>query len=62
MILLESWISQALGSSLLLALPLSVVAGVVSFASPAFSPYCPVTCRTPSGIKVPHYCTQDARR
>lgn len=38
MILLEGWISQVLESSLLLAIPVAVLAGVVSFASPCILP------------------------
>lgn len=41
MILYESWLSEAMSSSLLLALPLSLLAGLVSFASPCVVPLLP---------------------
>ncbi len=50
MILLETWITQALGSSLLLAVPLAVVAGVVSFASPCVLPLLPGYLSYASGL------------
>ncbi len=50
MILLESWISQALGTSLLLAIPLAVLAGVVSFASPCVLPLLPGYLSYASGL------------
>lgn len=50
MILFETWITQALGSSLLLAIPLAVVAGVVSFASPCVLPLLPGYLSYASGL------------
>lgn len=50
MMLLESWISQALGSSLLLAVPVAVLAGVVSFASPCVLPLLPGYLSYASGL------------
>lgn len=50
MILLESWISSALGSSLLLAIPVAVLAGVVSFASPCILPLLPGYLSYASGL------------
>ncbi len=50
MMLLESWISQALGSSLLLAIPVAVLAGVVSFASPCVLPLLPGYLSYASGL------------
>lgn len=41
MILLESWLSDAMGSSLFLAVPLAFIAGVVSFVSPCVLPLLP---------------------
>ena len=50
MLLLEGWISQALGSSLLLAVPVAVLAGVVSFASPCVLPLLPGYLSYASGL------------
>lgn len=50
MIILESWITAALGSSLLLALPVAVLAGVVSFASPCILPLLPGYLSYASGL------------
>ncbi len=50
MILLEGWISQALGSSLLLAIPVAVLAGIVSFASPCVLPLLPGYLSYASGL------------
>lgn len=41
MIALETWVQQALGSSLLLAIPVAMLAGLVSFASPCVLPLLP---------------------
>ncbi len=50
MILLESWITSALGSSMLLAVPVAVLAGVVSFASPCVLPLLPGYLSYASGL------------
>ncbi len=50
MILLESWISSALASSMLLAVPVAVLAGVVSFASPCVLPLLPGYLSYASGL------------
>ena len=50
MIFLEGWISQALGSSLVLAIPVAVLAGVVSFASPCVLPLLPGYLSYASGL------------
>ncbi len=50
MIVLESWISSALGSSMLLAVPVAVLAGVVSFASPCVLPLLPGYLSYASGL------------
>lgn len=50
MIVLESWITAALGSSLLLALPVAILAGVVSFASPCILPLLPGYLSYASGL------------
>lgn len=50
MILLEGWISQALGSSLLLAVPVAILAGIVSFASPCVLPLLPGYLSYASGL------------
>lgn len=50
MILLESWISQSLSSSLLLAIPVALLAGLVSFASPCVLPLLPGYLSYASGL------------
>lgn len=50
MILLESWISSALTSSMLLAIPVAMLAGLVSFASPCVLPLLPGYLSYASGI------------
>ncbi|MGO1383977.1 MAG: cytochrome c biogenesis CcdA family protein [Arachnia sp.] len=50
MIALESWITAALGSTLLLAIPVAVLAGVVSFASPCVLPLLPGYLSYASGL------------
>lgn len=50
MIVLESWITSALGSSMLLAIPVAVLAGVVSFASPCVLPLLPGYLSYASGL------------
>lgn len=50
MILLESWLSEAMSSSLLVAMPLAFLAGVVSFASPCVLPLLPGYLSYASGL------------
>lgn len=50
MILLESWVSGALSSSLLLAVPVALLAGLVSFASPCVLPLLPGYLSYASGL------------
>ena len=50
MILLESWVSDALTSSLLLAIPIALLAGIVSFASPCVLPLLPGYLSYASGL------------
>lgn len=50
MIPLESWVGQALTSSLLLAIPVAVLAGLVSFASPCVLPLLPGYLSYASGL------------
>lgn len=50
MILLESWINDAMSTSLLLAIPLSFLAGIVSFASPCILPLLPGYLSYASGM------------
>lgn len=50
MILLESWVQTALGSSMLLAIPVAVLAGLVSFASPCVLPLLPGYLSYASGL------------
>lgn len=50
MILLESWVTSALTSSMLLAMPVALLAGLVSFASPCVLPLLPGYLSYASGI------------
>ena len=50
MILLESWVQSALSSSLLLAIPVAMLAGLVSFASPCVLPLLPGYLSYASGL------------
>lgn len=50
MILFESWVGQALSSSLLLAIPVALLAGLVSFASPCVLPLLPGYLSYASGL------------
>lgn len=48
--LLESWVDQALSSSLLLAVPVAMLAGLISFASPCVLPLLPGYLSYASGL------------
>ena len=50
MIPLEGWVTDALGSGMLLAVPVAVLAGVVSFASPCVLPLLPGYLSYASGV------------
>lgn len=50
MILLESWTADALTSSMLIAIPVAMLAGVVSFASPCVLPLLPGYLSYASGL------------
>lgn len=50
MILLESWTAEALTSSMLIAIPVAMLAGVVSFASPCVLPLLPGYLSYASGL------------
>lgn len=50
MILLDAWVNQALSSSLLLAIPVAMLAGLVSFASPCVLPLLPGYLSYASGL------------
>lgn len=50
MILLEGWVSDALTSSLLLGIPVAMLAGVLSFASPCVLPLLPGYLSYASGL------------
>lgn len=50
MVLLESWATEALTSSMLVAIPVAVLAGVVSFASPCVLPLLPGYLSYASGL------------
>ena len=57
MIPLESWVSQAMSSSLLLGIPVAMLAGVISFASPCVLPLLPGYLSFASGLGA-HEITQ----
>ncbi len=50
MILLESWVGEALTSSMLIAIPVAMLAGVVSFLSPCVLPLLPGYLSYASGL------------
>ena len=50
MILLESWAGQALTSSMLVAIPVAMLAGLVSFLSPCVLPLLPGYLSYASGL------------
>lgn len=50
MILLETWVATALTSSMLLAVPVALLAGIVSFASPCVLPLLPGYLSYASGL------------
>lgn len=50
MIALETWVQSALNSSLLLALPVAILAGLVSFASPCVLPLLPAYLSYATGL------------
>lgn len=50
MILMESWLSEAMSSSLLVAIPLAFAAGIVSFVSPCVLPLLPGYLSYASGL------------
>lgn len=50
MILLEGWVSEALTSSMLVAIPVAILAGIVSFASPCVLPLLPGYLSYASGL------------
>lgn len=62
MILLESWAQQALGSSLLLAIPVALLAGLVSFASPCVLPLLPGYLSYATGLGVAQIVDGTGRR
>ena len=62
MILLESWAGTALTSSMLVAIPVAVLAGVVSFASPCVLPLLPGYLSYASGLGAAEIATGEGRR
>ena len=52
--LLESWVSDALTSSMLVAIPIAMLAGLVSFASPCVLPLLPGYLSYASGLGATH--------
>ena len=62
MILLESWAGAALTSSMLVAVPVAVLAGIVSFASPCVLPLLPGYLSYASGLGAAEIATGEGRR
>lgn len=62
MILLESWVTQALTSSMLLAIPVALLAGLVSFASPCVLPLLPGYLSYASGLGANQIAGGDGNR
>lgn len=62
MILLESWLSQSLSSSLLLAIPIAALAGLVSFVSPCILPLLPGYLSYASGLGAAEITTGTGNR
>lgn len=62
MILLEGWVQSALSSSLLLAIPVAVLAGLVSFASPCVLPLLPGYLSYASGLGASEIAEGTAKR
>jgi cytochrome c-type biogenesis protein len=61
-ILLESWVSTALTSSMLLAVPVAMLAGIVSFASPCVLPLLPGYLSYASGLGASQIATGKGSR
>ena len=62
MILLESWAGTALTSSMLVAIPVAVLAGVVSFASPCVLPLLPGYLSYASGLGAAEIARGEGKR
>lgn len=62
MILLESWVHDALSSSMLLAVPVAILAGLVSFASPCILPLLPGYLSYASGMGASEIASGTAKR
>ena len=62
MILLDSWVQETLGSSLIVALPVAVLAGLVSFASPCVLPLLPAYLSYATGLGVAQLSDGSGRR
>ena len=62
MILLESWVQSALTSSMLLAIPVAMLAGLVSFASPCILPLLPGYLSYASGMGASQIAEGTARK
>ncbi|NLE98595.1 MAG: cytochrome c biogenesis protein CcdA, partial [Propionibacterium sp.] len=62
MILLEAWVSSALTSSMLLAIPVAMLAGLVSFASPCVLPLLPGYLSYASGLGANQIATGEGNR
>ncbi|SDL78308.1 cytochrome c biogenesis CcdA family protein [Tessaracoccus oleiagri] len=62
MILLETWVASALTSSMLLAVPVALLAGIVSFASPCVLPLLPGYLSYASGLGTNQIATGSVAR
>lgn len=62
MILLDSWVHDALSSSLIVAIPVALLAGLVSFASPCVLPLLPAYLSYATGLGVAQIADGQGRR
>lgn len=62
MILLETWVQSALNSTLVLALPVAVLAGLLSFASPCVLPLLPAYLSYATGLGAAELAAGGRRR
>ncbi|MGL5406707.1 MAG: cytochrome c biogenesis CcdA family protein [Propionibacteriaceae bacterium] len=62
MILLESWFAEAISGSLLLAAPIAVFAGIVSFFSPCVLPLLPAYLSYASGLSAADILAGDTKQ
>ena len=62
MILLESWFAEAVSGSLLLAAPIAVLAGIISFFSPCVLPLLPAYLSYASGLSAADIIAGDTKQ